>query len=478
MNYKYLFEIMLTHLDEGIFVVDKNANVTLYSEPASGIAGIDAKSAVGKNILEIFPDLTPETSTFYYVLRTKKPLIDHVQNYTNYLGKKVSTVTSTIPLFKNDELIGAMEVYRDLTYMKELSDKVYSLQRKLFKDIASQKTTKTNGAEYTFDDIIGVSSEIINLKTMAMKVAESPSPILIYGETGTGKELFVQSIHNASKQRSNKPFIAQNCAAIPKTLLEGILFGTTSGSFTGAKDKPGIFELANGGTLFLDEINSMDIDLQTKLLRVLQDGVIRRIGGTETVVVDVRVIAATNEPPLVSIEKKRLRKDLYYRLNVINLSIPPLRQRKDDIPVLVDYFINMYNKKLKRNVKGVSSDIMDMFLNYSWPGNVRELKYTIESIMNFIDDDVLYINELPSNLRGNFHSSFENNPIEDSGYEKVPELPPLKTALERYERELIQRAIEQSNGNYSKAARILSVPRQTLHNKIKKFNITWKVKIR
>lgn len=475
MDYKYLLEMMLMNLDEGILVVDNDANVTFFNEPVSDIAGINPDEAIGKNILDIFPELTPETSTFYYVLKTKKPLIDYVQNYINYKGRKVSTVTSTIPLMKNQEIIGAMEVYRDLSYTKELADKIHSLQEKISQYSSTPQSSIKNGTEYTFDDIIGESYAIKSVIDKAKKIADSISPVLVYGETGTGKELLVQAIHNASTKRRNKPFIAQNCAAIPATLLEGILFGTSSGSFTGAKDKPGIFELANGGTLFLDEINSMPLELQTKLLRVLQDSTVRRLGGQKTVTVDVRVIASTNEEPHKIVEKGLLREDLFYRLNVIPLRIPPLRERKEDIYILVDHFIKLYNTKLDKNVKEISSSVLSILENRRWPGNVRELKYTIEKIMNFIDKEVIYLDEIT------FNSCDNMLPVHEHKNELLlfseRSIPPLREAVDKYEKDLIVRALEQADGNQAKAARLLKVPKQTLCNKAKKYKITYKIQI-
>lgn len=469
MDYKYLLEMMLMNLDEGILVVDNDANVTFFNEPVSGIAGIDPNEAIGKNILDIFPALTPETSTFYYVLKTKKPIIDYVQNYVNYKGRKVSTVTSTIPLMKDQEIIGAMEIYRDLSYTKELSDKIFSLQEKISQYSSTPKPAVKNGTEYTFDDIIGVSYAIKTLKDKARKIADSISPVLVYGETGTGKELLVQAIHNASVKRSSKPFIAQNCAAIPSTLLEGMLFGTSSGSFTGAKDKLGIFELANGGTLYLDEINSMPIELQAKLLRVLQDSTVRRLGGQKTITLDVRVIASTNEEPSKLVERGLLREDLYYRLNVIPLRIPPLRERKEDIYILIDHFIKLYNSKLDKNVKEVSPRVLSILSNRMWPGNVRELKYTIENIMNFVDKEVIYLDEITFNSCDNTLSAYPHK-NELLSYNESS-IPSLNEAVEKYEKELIMRAIEQVGGNHAKAARLLKLPKQTLHNKVKKYKI-------
>jgi arginine utilization regulatory protein len=293
----------------------------------------------------------------------------------------------------------------------------------------------------------------------------------VYGETGTGKEVLVQAIHNASKVRGNKPFIAQNCAALPTTLLDSILFGTTAGSFTGAKDKPGLFELAEGGTLFLDEVNSMDMELQGKLLRVLQDGIVRRVGGANTVFVDVRIIASTNEPPAKIVEQKIMRKDLYYRLNVISLDIPALKDRKEDIALLTKFFIDMYNDKVNKNVKGISPEALNMLQAYHWPGNIRELKYAIESIMNFIDSNIINVNDIPNHISSYLGANGTKPEESIDGTEVFS----LVDSLNEYEKRLIQKAIKKANGNGAKAARMLNIPRQTLHNKIKKHNIDWKI---
>ncbi|HQE66645.1 MAG TPA: sigma 54-interacting transcriptional regulator, partial [Bacillota bacterium] len=373
MNYKRLLELILLNLDEGIIVTDAKANITFYKEPVTNIGGIDSHTAVGKNILDVFPGLTPETSTFYNVLRTQKPIIEHIQHYTNYQGKKVSTVTSTIPIIENGELSGCFEIFKDLTQVMELSEKIMHLQEKLYKSSKRKNQFNENGAKYTFENIIGISSSIQQLKSKARRIAGSNSPVLVYGETGTGKELLVQAIHNSDPKRKNKPFIAQNCAALPFTLLESILFGTAEGSFTGAKDNPGLFELAHGGTLYLDEVNSLNTELQAKLLRVIQDGVVRRVGAAKTKDVDVRIIASTNEHPEELVKKKLLREDLYYRLNVIYLELPPLRERKEDIDALVKHFIDRNNESLGKKVTGASEEVIKVFEEYPWPGNVREL---------------------------------------------------------------------------------------------------------
>ena len=471
MDYRFILESILEQLDEGILVVDQNANVTLYNEPATNIAGITPEKAIGKNILDIFPDLTPESSTFYQVLRNKQPIIDYVQTYVNYQGIRVSTLTSTIPLIKHGEVVGALEIYRDLTQVRQLSEKVINLQSELFKKKVNEKCYKGNGAIYTFDDIIGQSIAIKELIERSKKITDSDSPILVYGETGTGKELLVQAIHNASQVRKNKPFIAQNCAALPNTLLDSILFGTTSGSFTGAKDKPGLFELADGGTLFLDEINSMDKELQGKLLRVLQDGIIRRVGGANTVAVNVRIVASTNEPLEKLVDQNFLRRDLYYRLNVISLSIPALRDRKEDIALLTQFFIGMYSDKVNQKVALISPEALHLLQSYHWPGNIRELKYTIESIMNFADSDIIDVYDLPHHII----DSIEEPALRMQELISDERHSSLVDKLNDYEKVLIQKAIKQANGNGAKAARMLNIPRQTLHNKLKKHNIDWEI---
>ena len=467
MNYKRLLELILLNLDEGIIVTDAKANITFYKEPATNIGGIDSHTAIGKNILDVFPGLTPETSTFYNVIKNKKPVIEHIQHYTNFQGKKVSTVTSTIPIFENGEIAGCFEVFKDLTQVAELSEKVLHLQEQLYKGSGVKKEYNESGAKYTFDNIIGDSLPIMELKKKAKQIARSDSPVLVYGETGTGKELLVQAIHNADPKRRNKPFIAQNCAALPLSLLESILFGTAAGSFTGAKDNPGLFELADGGTLYLDEVNSLNIELQAKLLRVIQDGVVRRVGAVKTKDVDVRIIASSNEPPAELVEKKLLREDLYYRLNVIYLELPPLRERKTDISVLVRHFIERNNKHLGKLVTGISDEAMKAFEEYAWPGNVRELEHLIESTMNLIDDRTID----PDDIQYYFDKRLRLTATVKEISNPDSSVTDLNSAVEKFERDLLVKALRASSGNISMAARSLGLPKQTMHNKIRKHGI-------
>ncbi|MGE5676568.1 MAG: sigma-54 interaction domain-containing protein [Pseudomonadota bacterium] len=467
MNYKRLLELILLNLDEGIIVTDAKANITFYKELATNIGGIDSNTALGKNILDVFPDLTPETSTFYSVIKSRKPIIEHIQHYTNYQGRKVSTVTSTIPIIENGEITGCFEIFKDLTQVADLSEKILHLQEQLYKSSTGKKDYNESGAKYTFENIIGNSGSLQKLKEKARKAARSNSPVLVYGETGTGKELLVQAIHNADPKRRNKPFIAQNCAALPFNLLESILFGTAAGSFTGAKDNPGLFELAHGGTLYLDEVNSLNIELQAKLLRVIQDGVVRRVGATKTKDVDVRIIASTNEPPAELVEKKLMREDLYYRLNVIYLELPPLRERHGDIDVLVRYFIERNNSQLGKKVKGLSPEAMNAFTAYSWPGNIRELEHLVESTMNLIDNDIIALEDVQYYIDKRRILTSVDMPV---AIKSAP-LGDFNEAVSEYEKSLLVKALKECGGNISMAARLLHLPKQTMHNKVKKHNI-------
>jgi len=465
MDQNNVRNLIMEWLEEGIIVLDKDFTITYYKPASTEITGFDPDEAIGKNLFEVFPNLDSSTSTFYKVITTGKPVINEVQNYINYKGKSVSIITTTVPIYEDGELVGAFEIFKDLTNVRELSEKILMLQKELYSKKSGKCNKISNGTQYTIDDIVGESRVMAELKDRIRKIANSSSPIFIYGETGTGKELIVQSIHNLSSRRE-KPFIAQNCAALPENLLESILFGTAQGSFTGAKDRPGLFELADGGTLLLDEINSMNLELQSKLLRVIQDGVIRRIGSSATKEVNVRIIAATNMDPDIMLEQNLMRKDLFYRLNVVYLHVPPLRERKEDIPLLTNHFINIFNRKMGKNIKGVTKEVQQRFFVNEWFGNVRELENTIESAMNFADGDYITLEDLQNyNILGKSPSytiQIKGEIAKDMG---------LKSAVAEYEKSLIISAIEEAGGNCAKAARALKIPKQTLHGKLKRLGI-------
>ena len=296
-------------------------------------------------------------------------------------------------------------------------------------------------------------------------------PVMIYGETGTGKEVVAQAIHNASR-RSAKPFIAQNCAALPETLLESILFGTARGAFTGAEENKGLFELADGGTLFLDEINAMPVQLQSKLLRVLQDGRFRSLGGRRTKCVDVKVIAAINVDPLQAIRSGQLRQDIYYRLSMMSIRIPPLRERKADIRPFINLYVNKHNATFHKHIQYISRELAEWMEAYDWPGNVRELEHRIVSAMSRVapSSQVLGLEDLEELPASGAQPPF---PLAEEGArpESPPPLRPLRQAVREYERGLIQRALEAAGGNVSRAAQLLEIPRQTLCRRIQGYGL-------
>ena len=316
----------------------------------------------------------------------------------------------------------------------------------------------------TNSEINGTKLKMKNARDYIPVVAACDLPVMIYGETGTGKEVFAQSIHNASERR-DKPFIAQNCAALPDTLLESILFGTSKGAFTGAMENKGLFELADGGTLFLDEINSMPLFLQSKLLRVLQDGSFRSLGGSETKRTNVKIIAATNVEPLEAIEKGQLRRDIYYRLSMMSIRIPPLRERKADIGHFVKFYVNKHNGTFHKQVQYVSKDLLKKLEEYDWPGNVRELEHVIVYGMSMVDETsaLLQYKDIKGKLLLEKQADRKKTP---ESLEEVPKLcSSLREAVAAYEEKLIWQALEAAHGNISEAARILDVPRQTLQRK-------------
>jgi len=463
---KVLLQNILHNIDIGIHVIDENRKTIVYNEAMARIEGLEVEYVMNKDLLEVFPSLDERSSTLISALTEKKPIMDKVQIYINAKGQKIFSINTTIPIFVKGKVVAAMEIAKDITYVKELSERLIDLQNELKPNNQISRYNKRDRIKrYHFSDIIAKDENMLKAIEIARRASNSPSSVLIYGETGTGKELFAQSIHY-SGNRKDKHFIAQNCAAIPETLLEGILFGTEKGGFTGAVEREGIFEQANGGTLLLDEINSMSLGLQAKLLRVLQEGYIRRIGGVEDIPVDVKIIATTNEDPLVSIENGRIRKDLYYRLNVVYIRIPPLRERKDDIELLTNHFINKFNYILNRNILGVSDKVLEAFYNYSWPGNVRELENSIESAMNYAPPDRRFLTEDDFITCSNIFT--RDNACD---YEKFYVNKPLPYFLEDIEKKIILRNLKENKYNISKTAKKLGIKRQTLQHKLKKYSI-------
>jgi len=449
-NVNILLESLISNLKEGIHIVDSKGKTIYYNHAMENIEGMKSEDVMGKEIQEYLRDI--EHSTILGSLKSGHTYRDTLQNYSNGAGKIITSVNSTIPVMVDGKVEAVIEIARDMTQIKKLNETICQLENK----------SKSKKNYYTFNDIIG-SSKVLNEEILKSKRASiSNSSVLIYGETGCGKELLAQGIHYEGIRR-DKPFIAINCAAIPSALLEGMLFGTVKGSFTGAENKKGLFEEAHRGTILLDEINSMDPYLQSKLLRVLQDGYIRPLGSNKIIDVDVRIIATINEEADKLIREGKLRKDFYYRLSVIKVMIPPLRERKEDISQLCDFFINYYNGILYRNVKGISEDVMEGFLNYSWPGNVRELKNNIESAMNMVEDGEILTKECFGNKI--------NSVVEVTSEEGFRGDIPLNEYIDSLEKNIIEKSYKKNNKNITKTSEELKISRQNLQYKLKKYKL-------
>lgn len=434
---------------DSVIITDDKGIIQYYVNMRTDIFDLKRDDIIGKSILEIHPYLTEDTSSIIRVLKDGKPIYDQIEYLTTEHGQKVTNIFSTLPIIHKGKIVGAIDLARCIEEHERQSITL------------AAKGSESTGL-YNIDDIITNSESMKAVKAKIMKVANTDSPVLIYGETGTGKELVAQALHTYS-YRSGKKFIAQNCAAIPHTMLESILFGSVKGSYTGAANRRGLFEVADGGTLFLDEINSMDLNMQSKLLRVIEDKNVTRIGGTEPIPIDVRIITALNEPPLKCLENNTLREDLFYRIGVVQIDIPPLRERVEDILYLTEYFISMYNQKMNKSVEGLSEEVRDIFLDYDWPGNVRELKNVIEGAFNIIGSRYIQLKDLPPYLVEGAHKNMAkvNTDDEDlSLYERVS----------RYEKQLIMKTLN-STSTLAEAAKKLKISKQALNYKLKKYRL-------
>ncbi len=461
-EYQAILQMAAELLGGAMHVVNAEGITIMYNEEMAELEKINVSDVQGKPFREAFASIPEEESTLYQALKHRKSIIKQQQTYMNVYGKEVTTVNSTVPIIVDDKVVAAMEVARDITGIRDMSNRLLDLQDSVNAKVDG-KEEKKGISRYRFKDIIGDSRPFEELVARAGKASRNDVSVLIYGETGVGKELFAQSIHYDGL-RKNKPFLAQNCAAIPESLLEGMLFGTVKGGFTGAEDRAGLFEQANGGTLLLDEISAMPIGIQGKLLRVLQEEYIRRVGGTRDIPVDVRIIATINEPAEKLMEEGRLRRDLYFRLGIVNLSIPPLRERKEDIPVLVSEFLKKYNERFGKEIWMVSDAARDKLYNYEYPGNVRELENIIMAAVSMADDEhVLQAEdiEMGSEYKGRT-SGFKDFAANSSS---------LSEYLEGIEETVIRQQLLSNDGNVSKTAKELGMLRQNLQHKIKKYDI-------
>lgn len=457
-GYRKIIEELIKLIDAGVYVVDEDGVGLFYNDAMAAIEQINVEDVLGKEFHKAFPGVGLNESTMYQALKKHVSIKNKQQTYKNLYGKEVTTVNSTVPVMENGKAIAAVEVAKDITNIRTMSDTILQLQEKKRKPAEVKPTIK----RYTFDDLVGRNPQFVTAVERAQRAADNNASVFIYGETGTGKELFSQSIHYGGR-RKNKPFLAQNCAALPSTLLEGILFGTAKGGFTGAVDRAGLFEQANGGTLLLDEVSAMPYDLQSKLLRVLQEDYIRRVGGTKDIPVDVRIIATVNEHPEKLIAEGKLRKDLYYRMNVVNISIPPLRNRLDDIPLLTEKFLEKHNERFEKEVWMVTDDALNRLCEYDYPGNVRELENIIMQSISMADREHVLTEKLlqmPMQIRAI-----------GADAEKWDRKGPLDEYLANLEKEIIREVMITEGGNITRTAQVLKMKRQTLQHKLKKYEI-------
>lgn len=463
---RYVEQILsLYNYIDGVVITDKKAHIVYITTYRPDINSINGEYTIGKHILDIYPKLTEETSSIMTVLKTGEPIYNQFQELITYKGECIKAVNTTLPIIIDGEIEGAIDVSRYVDDDCKRNNITISINEKdATKDL------------YDLEDIVTRAPSMEVIKKKIPLIAETDSSVLIYGETGTGKELVAQSIHSCSSRR-NKKFVSQNCAAIPSNLLESILFGTVKGSYTGAENRPGLFEIANGGTIFLDEINSMELHVQSKILKAIEEKQITRLGKYDPIKIDVKIVSAMNVDPLQCVAEKKIREDLFYRLSVVQLNLPPLRERREDIMYLVNYFIKYYNKRMNRNILSVDTEVERVFMRHDWKGNVRELKNVIEGAFNISSKRIIERKDLPEymlNFIEPYTAQYSVKAIDmktyDFGENKFEEGTPLETIMAEYEKKLIIEVIKNSKST-SEAARKLGVSRQALRYKMSKYHI-------
>ncbi len=435
---------------DAISVVDEDGNGLLINPAYTRLTGLTEKDVLGKPATVDIAEGQP--SMHMQVLRTREP----VKNVIMKVGPaRRQVVVSVSPVVVDDELKGSVGVVRDVSEIVRLNEELDRMK----------KIVRQLEAKYGFDEIVAISPLTSQAVDQAKRVASTNATVLLRGESGTGKELFAHAVHSASPRR-HKPFVRVNCGALTESLLESELFGYVDGAFTGARrgGRRGLFEEAEGGTLFLDEVGVMNLTSQTHLLRVLQEKEILRVGDSKPVPIDVRVVAATNVPLEQLVAEGKFREDLYYRLNVIPIFIPPLRQRSEDLPGLIDVILQRLNQEYGRSVTRISPAVLDIFRQYRWPGNVRELENVLGRAMmsmRYQDSGVLP-EHLPPILSG--ASTYEAERVTPSDGSVR-----LKSALEADERRIVERALHDAGGNKTKAAKALGISIRTLYNKLDRF---------
>ncbi|MGD8314391.1 MAG: sigma 54-interacting transcriptional regulator [Syntrophobacterales bacterium] len=431
------FEAILSSLNEGVFCIDENWRISFFNEAAADLTGVPREEALGRPCHEVFrSNICKKACALRYTMQNGTPIASMPVEITNKKGNKVPVSISTAILKdKQGKFIGGVETIRDLSLLEQLR--------------------KELDARHTFEDILSKSPKMQHVFELIPTIAESESTVLITGASGTGKGLIAQALHNQSP-RADNPFITVNCGAIPDTLLESELFGYKAGAFTDARrSKAGRFTLAQGGTIFLDEIGDISPAIQAKLLRVLQDKVFEPLGGVQSIKADVRIITATNRNLSQLVEEGRFRTDLYYRINVFRLELPPLQERMEDIPLLVNHFIAKLSALKGKEISGISPEGLSILMKYDYPGNVRELENIIEHAFVLCPGGMIQAHHLPDELQPKT---------------SIPQSETLDL-LGEYEKELILNALRRNQWNRLQAAKELGIHKTTLFRKIRKLDI-------
>ncbi|MBY0124168.1 sigma-54-dependent Fis family transcriptional regulator [Bacillus sp. S/N-304-OC-R1] len=441
-----IVETILENAFGWLVVVDKVGVITYINKNYCDFLEVEREKVIGLHVSKVI-----ENSRMHIVAATGKEEVADLQYIKgNYM------IANRIPIIIDGQVVGAFGTvfFRDTREWMKMNSHVKSMLAK----IQSYIQDIDRSVKYSLEDLLGASKEIESLKEKVKMIASSDISVLIRGESGTGKELFAHSIHQLSN-RSHQPFVKINCGAIPENLLESELFGYEEGAFTGAKKggKKGKFQLADGGTLFLDEIGDMPMNMQVKLLRVLQEGEVESVGSTEPISVDVRIIAATNRPLEKMMDEKRFRQDLFYRINVIPFLIPPLRERMEDIPVLLDYFIKKITKKSGKRISHVDEEVIELFNQYSWPGNIRELENVIEASIHLTNDEVISLDSLPDYLK--------ESSVYPVGTKK------LKEILEETEKKVLLQSLNKYHNDKLEAAKALGISKSSMYEKLKKYGM-------
>ena len=454
-----LLEAIINCTQDAISVVDKEGKGILINPAYTHLTGLVEKDVIGKPPTV---DIAEGESMHLRVIKTGEPVRGAVMRVG---PKKREVVVNVAPIMVDTELKGSVAVIHDISEIKRLSDELERAKRRI----------RLLEAKYTFDDIIGDSRQIRTAVEQAKRAASTPATVLLRGESGTGKELFAHAIHRASRRRKGQ-FIRVNCSAIAESLLESELFGYEGGAFTGARrgGRKGLFEEANGGTILLDEIGEISPALQAKLLRVLQEKEVLRVGSTKPIPVDVRVIAATNIILEKAVQEGTFREDLYYRINVVPVYIPPLRSRKKDIPQLVHYLLRKFNQEYGRNVESAADNVLQTLMDYDWPGNVRELENVLgRAMINMrFNETIIQAQHLPllRHYAGEHYSLAVADTFPGAGQTSLPET--LELTLHKAERKALSQALKYTEGNKTKAARLLGISIRSLYYKLDKYALT------